>query len=178
MAEPAMHTPSLRLQWQRRATLVRLRVALSAADAARQRLDLAAPLEARRAGDCLSLWLGPDQWLLRQEHAPADALCARIGARLAGLRHHAVDVSAAMQCVQLGGNAARTLLAMGSGIDCSPRGMRPGSCVRTRFARLAVVMHCTGEQAFDLYFDHSFRAYLDEWLRRAADDPLIARAAN
>lgn len=177
MAEPARHTPALRLRWERRPTLVRLRVALAAADAARQCLELAAPLQARAAGDCLSLWLGPDQWLLLQERAPADALLARIGATLADLRHHAVDVSAAMQCVQLDGGAARTLLAMGSGVDWSPRGMRPGGCVRTRFARLAVVVHCTGEQAFDLYFDRSYRAYLDEWLRRAAGDPLIAAQA-
>ena len=166
--------PALRLRWERHPVLLRLRVALVAAEAARQSLGLAPPLQALRGSSHTSLWLGPDQWLLLGEAASADELLTHVGARLGELRHLVVNVSAALLRVRISGAAARTLLAMGSGIDCSARALQPGSCVRTRFARLAIVIHCTGEDDFDLYVDRSCRAYLESWLQRAAGDPLLA----
>jgi sarcosine oxidase subunit gamma len=170
----AATSAAVRLRWEPATTLLRLRVALPAAEQAQQRLGLAAALQARGGVEFTSLWLGPDQWLLLSAGADAAALRAQVGACLGELRHHVVDASAALQRVRVEGSAARALLAMGTGSDCGPRALRPGGCVRTRFARLALVVHCVAEQEFDLYVDRSYRAYLEEWLQRAAGDPLLA----
>ncbi|HSN71272.1 MAG TPA: hypothetical protein VLT59_07175, partial [Steroidobacteraceae bacterium] len=49
-----------------------------------------------------------------------------------------------------------------------------GTCVRTRFAGIAVVMLVREQHAFDLLVDRSYARYLAAWLERAAGDPLGA----
>ena len=94
----------------------------------------------------------------------------RIERSLAETVHHATDASDALACFVISGRDARGLLAMGSGVDFDPRAFAPGHCVRTRFARIAVVVHCVGVDRFELIFDRSVAHYLEQWLRRAMED--------
>jgi sarcosine oxidase subunit gamma len=150
---------------------LRLRVAMAAAAEAMQRLALPDALEARKAGEITSLWLGPDQWLLVSDQVTADQLAEHCSSALGTLRYHAVEVSAALGCATVRGTAARALLAMGSGVDWD----RAGACVRTRFAAIPLVVHRHAEHAFDLYYDRSYRHYLERWFAHALKDPLISR---
>lgn len=155
---------------------LRLRVAMAAAREAMLRLALADALQARKVGEISSLWLGPDQWLLVSDRATPGQLVERCSNVLGALRHHAVDVSAALGCATLRGAQAHALLAMGSGIDWN----RAGACVRTRFAAIPVIVHRHAESVFDghgfdLYYDCSYRHYLECWFAHALTDPLISR---
>jgi sarcosine oxidase subunit gamma len=149
---------------------VRLRVAMAAVTEATGRLDLPGTLQARTAGEVTSLWLGPDQWLLTSDAVPADELVALCSRALGSLRHHAVDVSAAFGCASVRGTNARALLAMGSGADWSAN----WQCARTRFASIPIVAHAHAENVFELYYDRSYRHYLDRWFAHALTDPLVA----
>jgi sarcosine oxidase subunit gamma len=156
-----------------RRAVVRLRVPLSSAAQAAAALSLAAPLTACVAGDVTSLWIGPDQWLLVSDRLTAPAIVAECAAALAGRLHLAVDATSALECAALEGARARELLAMGSGVDWSLASLPAGRCVRTRFARVALVAHAVGDSRFDLYVDGSHRAYLDRWFAHAVRDPLL-----
>jgi sarcosine oxidase subunit gamma len=137
-------------------------------------LELAAPLHARSATDnYVSLWLGPDQWLVVSDRLDASSMLERCAAALGSRLHIAIDASAAWYCTSLEGARVRDLLAMGAGLDWTHGAMPAGRCVRTRFARIAAVLHAVGPQRFDVYVDRSHRAYLDRWLDHAIQDPLL-----
>jgi heterotetrameric sarcosine oxidase gamma subunit len=150
---------------------LRLRVAMAVTGEAMRRLALADALQARKVGEISSLWLGPDQWLLVSDRTTPGQLAERCSNVLGSLRHHAVDVSAELGCATLRGAGAHALLAMGSGIDWH----RAGTCVRTRFAGIPLVAHGHGGSAFDLYYDRSYRHYLERWFAHALTDPLVSR---
>jgi sarcosine oxidase, subunit gamma len=157
-----------------RLATVRLRVALAAAARAAAQLDLPTAPATAAFGDTDRLWIAPDQWLLTSEvHAAADLLreCERA---LGALRHHVVDASAALERLFVSGPRARALLAMGSGVDFEPRRFPVGTCARTRFARIAVIVVGREPDRFELIVDRSYHAYLQRWLVRAASDPLLA----
>ena len=157
-----------------RPAIVRLRVATEAAAKAADALSL--PVQACTAalGDPDRLWLGPDQWLLVSRTRTADQLIDACTERLDAIRHHAVDSSAALERHVVSGRRARALLAMGCAIDFDAAGFAVGRCVRTRFARIAVVILAREPDEFELLYDRSYREYLWQWLTRAAGDPLLA----
>lgn len=148
---------------------VRLRVQPSDAGDAAERLRLPVALQDRIDVDRVALWLAPDQWLLLSDRRSADALIDECGSVLADRLHLAVDVSAALGCITLRGGRVRDLLAMGSGVDWSAS--PAARCVRTRFARLPVIVHRVVEDHCDLYCDRSYHAWLETWLTRALRDP-------
>ena len=134
---------------------VRLRLQLRDAEAAARALGLPlAPLTSR-TGEPTALWIAPDQWLLSSSVEGAEALIGRVGNALGDLLHHATDATDALQCFVLSGRDARGVLAMGAGVDFDPRAFAPGHCVRTRFAKVAVVVHCVAAGHFELIFDRS-----------------------
>lgn len=153
--------------------LVRLRVPLNhaAQAAAVARLPLE-PL-AVDEGEPAALWLGPDQWLIVSRSRPAELVLADLAARLDGILHLASDASDALAVITLEGTAARGLLAMLSGLDYDARRFRPGRCSRTRMAKVAVIVRAVEEDRFELYVDRSVAGYLDSWLRRSAEDPVL-----
>jgi heterotetrameric sarcosine oxidase gamma subunit len=154
-------------------TLVRLRVALPQADAAARRLELP-PAGAWSGADPQALWAAPDQWLLVSRQQSPDALIAHCAGALAGVLHHAVDESDALHCLALEGAGARTLLAMGSGVDFDPERFKAGRCARTRLAKVAVLVAALEGERFELYADRSIGAYLLDWFHQAGRDPLVA----
>jgi heterotetrameric sarcosine oxidase gamma subunit len=150
---------------------VRLRVSPSDATEIAERLRLPTALQDLVYADRTALWLAPEQWLLLSDRRSAIELVDECATALAGRLHLAVDVSAALGCITLRGARVRELLAMGSGLDWS---VRPAQrCVRTRFARLPVIVHTAIEDYYDLYFDRSFQAWLETWLAHALRDPLL-----
>lgn len=155
--------------------LVRLRVPLNQAAqaAAVARLPLE-PLTVDE-GEPAALWVGPDQWLIVSETRPAEAVLADLAARLVGILHHASDASDALALISVEGSAVRSLLAMLSGIDYDAASFPHGRCVRTRMAKVAVLVRAVGAERFELYVDRSVADYLEAWLRRAARDPILHR---
>lgn len=147
-------------------TKVRLRIRMSAAREA-GRHGLPRMLEGRTTAEVTALSLGPDQWLLVSDQLSAEKLVSMCESEFVSVTHHAVDVSAALNCATVQGASAPALLSMGAGVDWSAQ------CIRTRFAAVPVVAHRHDETSFDLYYDRSFRDYLGQWLNHALRDPLL-----
>jgi sarcosine oxidase subunit gamma len=157
-----------------RRAIVQLRVAMAVSAEAAAALSLPTEASTARFGEPDRLWLGPDQWLLVSRARTAGQLIDLCAQRIEGRRHHAVDASAAFEVTTLQGAGARTLLAMGCGLDFDVDAFGVGRCVRTRFAGIPVVVLACQPQTFELFYDRSYRAYLPQWLARAARDPLLA----
>lgn len=153
-------------------SIVRLRVRPDGAGAASEAMQL--PQQASQSLDENPSihWLGPDQWLLTSESKTVMEIFAGIDNALSGQLYAATDMSSGLVCLSLGGPAARTVLAMGCGIDMHPDSFTKGQCVRTRLAQVAVFIVATGDFDFDLYIDQGYAHYLEEWLSAAGEDPI------
>jgi heterotetrameric sarcosine oxidase gamma subunit len=84
--------------------------------------------------------------------------------------HAATDMSDALACIVIEGSSAHRLLGMGSGVDFDPSVFTTGKCVRTRIAKLAVVIRAIGREHFEVYVDRSASRYLLEYFSRNARD--------
>jgi sarcosine oxidase subunit gamma len=151
--------------------LVHLRI--SSADAAHAAEQLKLPtVSGRWSGtDPQALWLGPDHWLLLGERISAVQLIVHCRNALPGILHHAADSSDALTCFSIAGQSAHRLLAMGSGVDFDPGVFPAGSCVSTRYAKVAAIIRALAGQQYELFTDRSVGAYVAMWLARAASDP-------
>ncbi len=154
--------------------LVRLRVAMADADRAGNSMQLPSQPMHWAGVDPAALWISPDQWLLVGESGSADDLVARCATELAGILHNATDSSDALTCISIGGAGARELLAMLSGIDFDASRFSAGQCVRTRMAKVAVLVRALTGDRFELFIDRSVGTYLEQWLRHAAQDPILS----
>jgi heterotetrameric sarcosine oxidase gamma subunit len=172
-----MAEPLIELDAGRDHSKVRLRLAPKSVKEGSGLLELALTGNARRVGDTISLWIGPDQWLLISEHLSAAELIERCRRTLTSLSHHAVDVSAALACARLRGRLARGLLAMGTSIDCGTDGLGVSECRTVRFARIPATLHAIESESFDLYYDRSYQHYLQQWFSHALRDPLFEKKA-
>ena len=150
-------------------SIVSLTLVHAVVDTARDRLALAAPLQATRA-DPSSLWVGPEHWLLVSGEQPVDILLERCNKALGDILHIAVDQSSGLAVFRLEGYGARALLAAGSGVDFRPGGFKVNDCCRTRLARIAVIIVALDRNTFDVYVDSSYANYLHRWL----DDEALA----
>jgi sarcosine oxidase subunit gamma len=153
-----------------RRPIVRLRVPLAEAARAAALMQLPSEPLQSSVSDPAALWISPDQWLLVGEHLSADEIIAMCRARLAEMLHAATDSSDALASFVIEGADARNLLAMGSGVDFHRSVFAPGKCVRTRIAKLAVVVRAVGEQLFEVFVDRSASRYFREYLDRSARD--------
>lgn len=164
--------PGFELQAIERRSIVRLRVRLKGAEAASHALQLPTALN-WSGGDPAAHWLGPDQWLLTSDAQPAVDLIRHIDRNLPDQLHAATDMSSGNACFALSGPAARTVLAMGCGIDLHPAKFKAGQCLRTHFAQVALFIVAVDELRFDLYVDRSCSRYLLDWFANAGEDPLV-----
>ena len=153
-------------------SIVRLRIRPSGADAAGKALELPQKALQWRAGDPAAYWLGPDQWLLTSDTKPANDVISHIDSTLSGQLCAATDMSSQNACFSLRGWAARTVLAMGCGIDMHRSAFMTGQCVRTRFANVALFIVAVDDVSFDLYVDRSFARYLSDWIVNSGEDPI------
>jgi sarcosine oxidase subunit gamma len=164
--------PGLNLEQADHRSIVRLRVRPDGADTAGRAMQLPQQAMQWLDGNPAIHWLGPDQWLLTSESESAVDILTRIDSVLSGQLYAATDMSSGLVCLRLNGPAARTVLAMGCGIDMHPDSFTTGQCVRTRFAQVPVFMVATGDFEFNLYVDRSYAHYLHEWLSCAGEDPI------
>ena len=155
-------------------SMVRLRVRPQGTDAAGKALQL--PQDALRwqGEDPAAYWLGPDQWLLTSDTKTADDIISHIDATLSGQLYAATDMSSSNVCFVLSGPAARTVLAMGCGIDVHKSAFTTGHCVQTVFANVLLFIAAVEDNRFDLYVDRSHARYLSRWIHAAGEDPMIS----
>jgi sarcosine oxidase subunit gamma len=152
-------------------SIVRLRVRPGGADAAGKALQLPQAL-LWRDGDPMTCWISPDQWLFISDSNPVENIISQIHEGLPGQLHAATDMSSHHACFKLTGPAARTVLAMGCGIDMHPDAFTAGQCVRTHFANVALLIVALEVDHFDLYLDRSYARYLGDWFANAGEDPI------
>ena len=148
-------------------SIVLLKVTRTAIDSAREKLQLAMPLEVE-GSDPRSLWLGPDRWLLVSDSTSPDTIITSCTRALAGILHNAVDYSAALAAFRLTGPEARQLLATGTGIDLRSGKFPVDSCCRTRLAQIAAVIVAEAPETYNVYVDRSYETYLADWLAESA----------
>ena len=140
------------------------------AAAAASALNLPVVPNTSRYSTSAAFWLAPDQWLLVNDHASVCEVVDDVAAALVDVLHSATDASDALACFVIEGEAARGLLAMGSGTDFSKRRFGAGRCVLTRFAKVTVLIVAISDDRFELIFDRSVTGYVEAWLRRAMKD--------
>jgi sarcosine oxidase subunit gamma len=75
----------------------------------------------------------------------------------------------------IAGSGARDLLAMGSGVDFHPMVFGSGKCLRTRIAKLAVIVRALAEERFELFVDRSASQYFREYLDRNSRDAVLRK---
>ena len=159
-------------------SVVRLRVLPRGVDAASKALDL--PQQALRwtFGDPAAYWLGPDQWLLISDSQAPQDIINHIDSTLSGQLYAATDMSSSNVCFSLSGPAARTVLAMGCGIDMHVDAFKTGHCVHTLFANVLLFIVAVEDNGFELYVDRSYARYLSNWIIDSGEDPITRDATS
>ena len=164
--------PGFNLQQINARSMIWLRVRPKGADAAGIALQLPQHALQWRGGDPATHWLGPDQWLFTSDSKPTEDILSQIKRKLSGQLYAATDMSSHYVCFALSGPAARTVLAMGCGIDMHASAFMTGQCVRTHFANVLLLIVAVENNHFDLYLDRSHARYLSSWLANAGEDPI------
>lgn len=159
-------------------SMVRLRVRPQEADAAAKALELSLEALRWREGDSAACWLGPDQWLFTSDTRPAEDIIGHIDHKLSNQLHAATDMSSQNACFALRGPAARTVLAMGCGIDMHASAFKTGQCMQTNFANVLLLIVAVEDDSFDLYVDRSHAGYLSNWLAASGEDPVTRDSAR
>jgi heterotetrameric sarcosine oxidase gamma subunit len=111
--------------------------------------------------------VSPSEWLLM--NYPLDELRRRLSGRTGRGLMRLTDVSAAFISLRVEGTAAREVLAADIGAPWMPQRGKPGQYVRTRLGQVEVVLHCLGEEIFELHVDRSLSDYLHGWLANRLD---------
>ena len=121
----------------------------------------------RNAQGRVCAWLGPDEWLIIDEHG--DPL-ADLGT--ADVLHSAVDISHRNTAILLSGKGARATLESGCPQNLSDKVFPVGSASRTLLGKVEVVILRTGEDQFRVECWRSFSDYAFSLLSEAARDCL------
>lgn len=123
------------------------------------------PLASAQAGPRAALRLGPDEWLLLVEDGGSLTLPA------VNASYSLVDVGHRHAAVELDGQAAAELLAAGCPLDLDSSAFPPGSCTRTLFGAVEIVLwRPSAEPRFHIEVWRSFAAHLWAHLAEAAQD--------
>lgn len=144
-------------------------------------LDL--PVQANTAsvsGTRQLIWLGPDEWLLKDAGAggtAADGLVSPLAnalraalAQHTGLHHAVVETGSAHTTFTLQGPASADLLARGCPLDLHPRAFASGSVAQSHVARAPVLLRCVETcTGYEITVRRSFAPYLFQWLEAAGD---------
>jgi len=148
--------------------VVMLKVRPQDADRASGALSLCPPLRIDFGG-LGNLWVSPGCWIVFGDAPNGECIEAYISQRLDEVLHHTVDVADGLSVLSVSGPLARTVLSSGCGLDLRPGHYEPGTCCRTRFAKVGVFVASVSDDQFRLIADSSCEEYLLEWLRNAAE---------
>jgi sarcosine oxidase subunit gamma len=142
-------------------------------------LGLALPLipnTTSSGGDRSALWLGPDEWLIVGPEDRQALIEGTLRSAFGDAPGAATDVSANRTVVELRGQLAGDVLAMGCPIDLDPRAFGPGRCAQTLLAKAQVIVHQVDDTpVFDVYVRSSFAGYLADWLLDAVAGELAIK---
>ena len=116
---------------------------------------------------CSALWLGPDEWLIIDSD-PANA--SKLISELAAFNCSAVDVSHRNTAIIVSGTAVESVLNAGCPRDLSLKAIPVGSCSRTIFGKIEIVLWRLDADTFRLEVWRSFSEYLWDYLLDAAKD--------
>jgi len=118
-----------------------------------------------------TLWLGPDEWLIRAAEGAAPDLLSWIRRAAADRRGEVTDLSASRIVIEIAGREARTLLEKGCGLDLHPRAFTAGCCAQTLFAKLPVIIdQINAAPSYRLFVRRSAARWLCDWLIDAAEE--------
>ncbi|MEX0990541.1 MAG: sarcosine oxidase subunit gamma family protein [Actinomycetota bacterium] len=99
----------------------------------------------------VTLWLGPDEWLVVAPHERFPSLATDLDRALAPRHRSVVDVSANRVVLQLRGPDALDALATGCPIDLHPRAWTAGQCAQTlAMDTQAILVHLGHETSWVL----------------------------
>ena len=127
------------------------------------------PNTTRRCGPRLALWLGPDEWLVRQPIAEVEAVAGSLRRALVDTHATVVDVSDRACVLRLSGAAARGVLAQGCPLDLHPRAFRPGDCAQSHYLKSAILIDQVDDlPTYDLQVPRSCARYLWDLLVEAS----------
>ena len=126
------------------------------------------PLTAPATGRRAALWLGPDEWLLLAEDAPAAALIPALEAARAGAAAAITDITDRQVALELEGPTAPALLAEGCPLDLDA--FPVNGCARTLFGKVEVVVWRRAADWWRLEVARSFAPHLEAHLAEAAAD--------
>lgn len=123
------------------------------------------PNTASSGGGRSALWLGPDEWLVVGGEGEESLLDRVLRTALGDSFGSVVDVSANRTVIELGGSAARDVLAHGCLVDLHPRAFGPGRCAQTLLSKAQIIIHQVNDTpTFHLYVRTSFAWYVADWL--------------
>ena len=130
-----------------------------------------APNTASVAGGRAALWMGPDEWLIvDDDRAAAPSIEPALRAAAGDAFVVTVDVSENRVAFDVSGPGARDLLESGTPIDLHPRAFATDSCAQTLLGRANVVIwQRSAAPSYRVFVRPSFAAYLEAWLRDAAE---------
>ena len=125
----------------------------------------------------VTLWLGPDEWLVLAPHERFPSLAADLDRALAPRHRSVVDVSANRVVLQLRGPDALDVLATGCPIDLHPRVWKAGQCAQTLVMDTqAILAHLDHETSWVLVRPSFAEHVATRWVDGAS--LLVARRAN
>ena len=128
-----------------------------------------APNTTAGKGGLLTLWLGPDEWLVVTPLDAQTSLAQSLEAALDGTHASVTDVTGGQTVITLSGPKAREVLAKGCPLDLHPAVFRPGDCAQTLLAKANVTLRCVDDSpSFELIVRRSFAEYTALWLHDAA----------
>lgn len=125
------------------------------------------------AGEGGLAWMSPDEVLVMVPRAEAAAAVARIGDRLTGRHHLAVEVSDARAVIMLEGRGVREVLAKVAPVDLHPSAFGPGDFRRTRIGQVAGAFWCEAEDRFFVVCFRSVADYAFALLAQSARDGAV-----
>ena len=122
-------------------------------------------LRAKRTGERSTLWLGPDEWLLRDASTAALDAGACESAQTTAWPHSLVEVSDRQVALDIAEPLATDLLAAACPLDLESFAV--DDCTRTVFGRCEIVLWRTDESCFRLECGRSYLPYVQSMLRAA-----------
>jgi sarcosine oxidase subunit gamma len=120
-------------------------------------------------GTRATLWLGPDEYLLLDADAGAQAALAEALERaLGGMPHSLVDISHRQFALELSGPHSTAILSGACPLDLDLEEFPIGMCTRTALAKADIVLWRTRDDRFHLEVWRSFAGYVTGLLSEIA----------
>jgi len=168
MADPIVSVPGLRIERAPRTAQYVLHCDEDDAPRVGERIGIALPSSILTSNPAegdgwRALRLGPDEWLLIGQ---ADATLDSNSAQDA---HSLVDIGSRNLGLNLSGTSAAELLAAGCPLDLCDDVFPAGSCTRTLFGKVQIVLE-RGPKCFRMQYPRSFDGYVIELIQTAALD--------